>query len=66
MASASKAEFGALFLNDRESATIWNTLSEIDHPQLPTHIVTDHIYVVELENDTVKQKRSKAIDMCFI
>ena len=65
MASASEAELGALFLNAREAATIRTTLVELGHPQPPTPIITDNKCAAGIANDTVKQKRSKAIDMRF-
>ena len=65
MASASEAELGALFLNAREAATIRTTLVELGHPQPPNQIITDNKCAARIANDTVKQKRSKAIDMRF-
>ena len=65
MASAAEAELGALFFNAREAIPIRNTLREMGHPQPPTPITTDNACAAGIANDTVKQKRSKAIDMRF-
>jgi hypothetical protein len=40
-------------------------LEDMGHPQGPTLIEADNACAVGLANDTVKQKRSKAIDMRF-
>ena len=65
MASAAEAELGALFFNAREAIPIRNTLREMGHPQPATPITTDNACAAGIANDTVKQKRSKAIDMRF-
>ena len=65
MASASEAELGALFLNAREATTIRTTLVDLGYPQPPTPLITDNLCAAGIANDTVKQKRSKAIDMRF-
>ena len=65
MASASEAKLGALFLNTSEAATIRTTLIELGHPQPPTPIITNNKCASGIANNTVKQKRSKAIDMRF-
>jgi hypothetical protein len=39
------------------------TLEEIGHPQPPTPIQTDNSTVLGFANNTIKQKRFKAIDM---
>jgi predicted transposase YdaD len=41
------------------------TLEELGHPQPATPMVTDNSTAAGIANDTVKQKRSKAIDMRF-
>ena len=65
MASDSEVELGALFLNTHKATTTRTTLVDLGHPQLPTPIVTDNFCAAGIANDTVKQKRSKAIDMRF-
>ena len=65
LASAAEAELGALFFNAREAAVIRIILTELGHPQPPTPITTDNLCAAGIANNTVKQKRSKAVDMRF-
>jgi hypothetical protein len=65
MASAAEAEVGGLFINGQAACPLRTTLEEMGHPQPPTIIVTDNQCAEGIANDTVKQKRSKAIDMRF-
>jgi len=65
LASAAKAELGTLFINDQESIPVCITLEELGHPQPPTPIQTDNSTAAGFVNNTIKQKRSKAIDMHF-
>jgi hypothetical protein len=65
MASAAEAEVGALFVNAQDAVPIRNTLIELGHPQPPTPIQTDNSTAAGFANDTIKQKRSKAMDMRF-
>ena len=65
MASATEAEVGALFHNAQDACQLRNTLEYLGHPQPATPIQTDNSCAEGIANDTVKQKRSKAIDMRF-
>ena len=65
MASATEAEVGALFYNAQDGCTFWQCLDFLGHPQPATPIQTDNACAEGIINDTVKQKRSKAIDMRF-
>jgi len=65
VSSAAEAELAALFYNCKEACGIRNTLLELGHPQPPTPVRTDNTTASGIANDTVKQKRSKAIDMRF-
>ena len=65
MASASEAEYGALFLNGQAAVRIITTLIETHHPQPPTLIQVENFTAVGISNKSIKQKRSKAMDMCF-
>jgi hypothetical protein len=65
MASAAEAEYGALFINGKEAVALRNTLTDLGHPQPATPIQTDNSCAAGLANRTVKQRRSKAIDMRF-
>jgi hypothetical protein len=65
LSSASEAEFGTLFHNGKTATQHRTVLEELGHPQPPTPIVTDNSTASGIANDTVKQKRSKAMDMRF-
>jgi hypothetical protein len=65
LASAAKAKIGALFLNGQEALPIRVTLTELGHMQPATPMQTDNSTAASFANDTIKQKRSKAIDMRF-
>jgi hypothetical protein len=65
MSSAAEAELGSLFLNAKNACPIRVTLDELGHPQPPTPMQTDNTTAIGIANDTVKQRRSKAIDMRF-
>ena len=63
--SAAEAEFGALFHNTKEATPLRTTLADLGHPQPPTPILVDNSTAVGLANNTVTQRRSRAIDMRF-
>jgi hypothetical protein len=65
LASAAEAEFAGLYRNGQEGCTLRTTLIEMGHPQLPTHIKIDNSTAAGIANDTVKQRRSIAIDMRY-
>ena len=65
LASATEAELGALFYNVKDSVMLRTILTEMGHPQLMTPIQTDNACAAGIVNNTVKQRRSKAIDMRF-
>ena len=65
MSSATEAEFGALFYNCKDGAVLRQTLEDMGHPQGTTPIQTDNACAAGIANATVKQRRSKAIDMRF-
>jgi hypothetical protein len=65
MSSASEAELAAIFHNMKEACTIRTCLTERGHPQPATPTQTDNSTAVGIATDTVKQKRSKAMDMRF-
>ena len=64
-ASTAEAELGGLFHNGKDAEPICQTLMDIGYPQPPTPTVTDKVRVEGITNDTVKQRRSKAIYMRF-
>ena len=65
MSSATEAETGALFYNAKEACTLRNTLEDLGYPQPATPIQTDNACAVGIVNSSIKQKRSKAMDMRF-
>ena len=65
MASAAEAELGGLLVNAKDGEVIRNTLEEMGHPQQPKPMQTDNSTTSGIINETVKQRRSKAIDMRF-
>ena len=65
MPSATEAETGALFYNGKEAAMLRNSLRDMGHPQTATPIQTDNACAAGIANETVKQRRSKAMDMRF-
>jgi hypothetical protein len=65
MSSAAESEIGGIFVNCKEGTVIRTTLDEMDHPQPATPVAVDNTTAVGIANDTVKQSRSRAIDMRF-
>ena len=65
MSSATEAETAGLFHNAQEGAMLRTILTEMGHPQPPTPIQTDNQVAHGIANDTVKEKRTKAMDMRF-
>ena len=65
LSSASEAEMAGLCHNGKEAVPERITLEELGHPQPPTPMVTDNSTASGIANDSVKQKRSKAMDMRF-
>jgi hypothetical protein len=65
VASAGEAEYATVFMNAQEAEPIRETLRDLGYDQNTTTIVSDNMCAVGLANNTVKQKRSKAIDMRF-
>jgi hypothetical protein len=65
MASAAEAEVGAAFHNAQEACALRTLLEELGYPQPATPLVIDNQVAKNIIDGTVKQKRSKAIDMRF-
>jgi len=63
--SAAEAELGALFHNGKEACPLRIALEELGHTQPPTPLQTDNSTAFGVINDTVKQRRTKAMDMRF-
>jgi hypothetical protein len=65
VSSVAEAEFGALFVNAKEGTVMRTILSEMGHNQDSTDLTTDTTTADGIINNTVQQKRSKAMDMRF-
>jgi hypothetical protein len=65
MASAAEAKVGGLFTNGEAACPIQTTLIKLGHNQPATIMITDNECANGIANGTVKQRRSKAIDMQF-
>jgi hypothetical protein len=65
MASAMEAKLGALFHNARDGIPLRTILIEMGHDQAATPIQTYNACAEGVANETVKQRRSKAIGMRF-
>jgi hypothetical protein len=65
MSSAVEAEIGAVFISAKEGAVLITTLEEFGNKQPPTPMEMDNTTATGYSNGTIKQKRSKAMDMHF-
>ncbi len=65
LASATEAETAGLFVNTQRGASTRRTLEEMGWPQPQTPVKTDNACAAGIANKTIKQKRSKAMDMRF-
>ena len=65
MASAAEAEIGALFVNAQEAAGMRACSEVVGWPQPATPMKTDNGTANGIINDTMKQRRSKALDVRF-
>jgi hypothetical protein len=65
VASAAESEVGACFHNAQSGAPLRVTLTELGHIQPPTPLRTDNSTAFGILNKTIKQKRSKAMDMRY-
>jgi hypothetical protein len=65
VASAAESEVGACFHNAQSGAPLRVTLTELGHTQPPTPLRTDNSTAYGIVNETIKQKRSKAMDMRY-
>ena len=65
MSSATEEEFGGFFLNATYVVSIRNILFDKGHSQPPTPIKTDNKTSLRVVTNTIKRKRTKAMDMKF-
>jgi hypothetical protein len=65
MSSAAEAELGALYINACEAVPQLCTLEEMGHKQPPTPMQTNNTTAVEVVNNNIQPKCTKAMDMHF-
>jgi hypothetical protein len=65
VASAAESEVGACFHNAQSGAPLRFTLAKLGHTQPPTPLPTDSSTAYGIVNKTIKQKRSKAMNMRY-
>jgi hypothetical protein len=65
VASAAESEVGACFRNAQNGAPLRVTLTDLGHTQPPTPLRTDNSTAYGIVNETIKQNRSKAMDMRY-
>jgi hypothetical protein len=65
VASADESEVGACFHSAQSGAPLRVTLTELGHTQPPTPLCTDKSTAFGILNETIKHKRSKAMDMRY-
>jgi hypothetical protein len=65
VASAAKAELGALFHNAKEAKILRITLEELGHKQPPSLIHIDNSTTVGIVNNTIKRQESRSMEMRY-
>ena len=66
VASAAEAELAALFLNAKEGKIIRLILEELGHTQPATPMHCENQTATGIANSTVKQQRSRSMEMKFL
>jgi hypothetical protein len=61
VASASEAEYAALFAGAQHAASLRTILADLGHPQPPTIPMCNNTCAIGIATDSIKQKRSKSI-----
>ena len=65
VSSAAESEIGGLFANLKEGVIIRQTLTDMGHPQNQTPVQTDNSTASGFADDSIKQQKTRAIDMRF-
>jgi hypothetical protein len=65
VAFAAESEVGACFHNAQSGAPLRVTLTKLGHTRPPAPLRTDSSTAYGIVNETIKQKRSKAMDMWY-
>ena len=66
VASAAKAELGALFRNCQDGIIFRSTLHNLGHPQPKTPVYCDNATAVGIASNTVKRQRARVMKMRFV
>jgi hypothetical protein len=64
-ANVAEAEYGGGFHCAQRAVSLRNILHAFGYPQRATHIITDNAVADGIANDTVKQKRSRSMDISY-
>ena len=65
VSAASEAEIAGLFINGQTAVAARNTLANLGYPQHATPMITDNTTAKGIADQSVRQKRSKSIDMRY-
>jgi hypothetical protein len=65
LASAAEAELAGLFHNGQMAIALRHALLELGHPQPPTPIQTDNSTACGIVTSSIRQRKSKSMDMRF-
>jgi hypothetical protein len=65
VASAAESKVGSCFQNAQSAAPLRVTLTEVGHQQSAIPLRTDNSTAFRILNETIKQKRSTAMDMRY-
>jgi hypothetical protein len=65
VASAAEAEYAAIFAGAQHGAYLSTVLTDLGYPQDPIIIMADNTTAIGIATDSIKQRRSKAVDMRF-
>ncbi len=65
VSSVAEAELASLFLNAQQAMATCTTLSDLGYTQTATPIITDNTTAKGIADQSVRLKRSKAIDMRY-
>jgi hypothetical protein len=65
VSSAGKAEYGMAFMNGQCGVQLVNMATAMGHVMPPITMLCDNNFAIGLTTDTIKQRRSKSIDMRF-
>ena len=65
MSLSAEVKCGELLYDAKELETLKTTLTEMDHPQQATEIITDNSTAYGIMRGTIKQKCTKSMEMRF-